>query len=423
MNRAATTVRAIVLLGLICSCDSELDSRPRPGEPDAGCLVEAGCAAAGVEAGVLWEAGTLAPDAVGTDVGSTGPDGGPPPADAGQPDSGPGVALTAAQQPYDPVKFAFNQKIPVGVGDDPRSTAVADRLDTLTADKKVAMSVEGEVPPVYVVSPSDPLYSVTVDGQETSFRVPAGAVPGGGADYPLILLDPLHPDHGAFTELRLWQASVNAGSKTLTASGAGLFHYNNDGQLLNPDATPSISVPFLGWGTGSGLSYLAGLIRPDEVKQGVIAHALRFNYSACHSSDTFRAPATKTDQPNGCSTQDPPSAMEMGMRLQLSPSVDCSARTVPGKADGSKETRFVRMICRALQDYGMIMTDGTGPGGLLLMMEHKATADWQATVGDELWGSYGYLVRDQDTPDDGQQRGPSDGIPWGQLRVLAKSVF
>lgn len=33
------------------------------------------------------------------------------------------------------------------------------------------------------------------------------------------------------------------------------------------------------------------------------------------------------------------------------------------------------------------------------------------------------IVRDQDTPDDGLTRGPTDGIPWEKLRVLEKSAF
>jgi hypothetical protein len=111
------------------------------------------------------------------------------------------------------------------------------------------------------------------------------------------------------------------------------------------------------------------------------------------------------------------------MRLQLDAAVDCNARTVPGKAEASKETRFLRIICRALQEYGMIMVDGTTPQGLLLMMEGNATAGWQAIAGDRHYGSYGYIIRDQDTPSDGLSRGPSDGIPWHKLRVLQKSVF
>ena len=40
----------------------------------------------------------------------------------------------------------------------------------------------------------------------------------------------------------------------------------------------------------------------------------------------------------------------------------------------ARETRFLRMICRALQEYGMIVADGTGDRGLILMMEHSRTS-------------------------------------------------
>jgi hypothetical protein len=272
-----------------------------------------------------------------------------------------------------------------------------------------------------VAKPGDPFYSVSVGGQSSRFRVPAGAVAGGGSDSPLVILDPGHPDFGAQTELRLWQASISGSS--LSASGSGLFHYNSDGAILNPDASRSLSVPFRGAGTGSGLSIMAGLIRPADVRAGRIAHALRFTYSARDFSSRYRAPATKTDQPNGTTTRDATSAMDMGMRLQLDRGVDCGARTVPGEPDTSAETRYLRMVCTALQDYGMIAVDGTGDRGLMLQMENSATAPWSSLVGATLSGSYGYLIRDRDSPSDGLSRNDTSGIPWHRLRVLERSGF
>ena len=111
------------------------------------------------------------------------------------------------------------------------------------------------------------------------------------------------------------------------------------------------------------------------------------------------------------------------MRLQLDPAVDCQARTVPGKADSSPETRYLRMVCTALQRYGMIAVDGTGDRGLLLMMEHSQTAPWTSLVGTPVFGSYGYLVRDKDSPPDGLSRTDTSGIPWSRLRVLDRSVM
>ncbi|MFN8108255.1 MAG: hypothetical protein U0Y82_00130 [Thermoleophilia bacterium] len=75
--------------------------------------------------------------------------------------------------------------------------------------------------------------------------------------------------------------------------------------------------PFLGWGTGSGLDITTGLIRPDEVRAGEIRHAIVLGVQQPRLLNTFRAPATRTDQPNGTTTRNPATAMEMGMRLQL----------------------------------------------------------------------------------------------------------
>ncbi len=328
--------------------------------------------------------------------------------------------LPAEVEPYSPT-FAFNETIPANTPTDPRSAAIVGQLAGNASSAKVTLTSDGEVPPVYVASPGDPLLKVNVGGVSTSFRVPAGAVAGTGSDHPLVLLDPSHPQFGKDTELRLWQASISGTS--LSASGAGLFHYNNDGAVLNPDGSQSVSVPFAGSGTGSGLSILAGLIRGDEVKQGEIRHALRFAYSAGDFTSKFRAPAIKSDQPKNTSTRNPATAMDMGMRLQLDPSVNCDTRTVPGTSATSGQTRYLRMICHALQQYGMIAVDGTGTGGLLFQAENNATADWNAIVGPTVNGSYGYILRDATSPSDGLQRDANSGIPWSRMRVLASSEY
>ena len=326
-----------------------------------------------------------------------------------------------AQVPYDP-SFAFKQRIPRGAALDPRSAAIARQLDQNSRAGKVFLSSR-QVPPVYVVRRTDPFYSVTVGGETERFRVPAGAKEGEGADRPLVLLDPNHPDFGRHTELRLFKAGVDHEGRRLLSQGAGLFHYNNVGAARNPDGSPSISVPFAGQGTGSGLSILAGLIRPEEVRAGRIRHALRFAYSATDFTSGYRAPAIKTDQPKGTTTRNPATALEMGTRLQLDPAVDCSARTVPGSGERSRETRYLRMICRALQEYGMIAVDGTTERGILLMMEHTRTAGWGAIAGDERLGGYSHLIRTLRSAEDGLARGLNAGIPWDRFRALKNGAF
>jgi hypothetical protein len=84
---------------------------------------------------------------------------------------------------------------------------------------------------------------------------------------------------------------------------------------------------------------------------------------------------------------------------------------------------MLRMICRAMQKYGIIAMDGSSDRVMLLQMEHSATANWPTLIGPEVYGSYGYLVRDNTSPSDGYSRDSSSGIPWSKLRVLSTSVF
>ncbi len=333
----------------------------------------------------------------------------------------PGPTPTDAESvPYDPT-FAFRQPIGADPAIDPRSDAIAARIAENRHSGKTFLASRGEVPPVYTAASDSPFYSVVVGGERIRFRVPPDARAGSGADHPLVILDPTHPDFGRDTELRLYGAEVDHEARELRARGAGLFHYNNDGARLNPDGTRSLAVPFQGSGTGSGLSILAGLIRPEEVRAGRIDHALRFTYSSPDFTSGVRPPATKTDQPNDTQTRDPASAIDMGTRLQLDPAVDCETRTVPGAPAAGRETQLLRMICRALQEYGMIAVDGTSEDGLILMMENSETAGWPDIVGPERYDSYSWIVRDEESGSDGLSRDDDSGIPWDRFRVLKET--
>lgn len=327
--------------------------------------------------------------------------------------------------PYDPASL-FKMPIPRGAPTDARSAGVIGGLRSNLDVKKIVATADEDTPPVYVGTSKDPVFSVRVGARNVRVYTPRGVAPGGGSDHPLVVLNPRSPGGIRYLEVRLWRASVDADRRRLHGEGVGLFHYNNDGRRLNPDRSRSVSVPFAGDGTGSGLSYLAGLIRPEEVASGEIPHAIRFSYSCTDASARYRSPAVRTDQPHPqCSgdTGVTPDGMrmDMGMRLQLDPSVKCARRTVPG-APGrstSRETRFLRIVCRALQRYGMIMMDGAGPDAVVLYMENDRTAGWGRIVGSPLYGSYGWILRDQSTPDDGLARSATSGIPWGRMRVVA----
>jgi len=321
-----------------------------------------------------------------------------------------------AEQPYEmggDYAGAFNQPIPADEPTDPASGQVIANMLTSMGQQRVLLNESADVPGIYMASVTDPVWTITDSGglPTISFPIPAGATPGGvvstGSDAPMVVYDPSNPTWGADTELRLWHATMYPATHTITVDGYGIFHYGRD----------SNGLPVVGTGTGSNLPWV-GLIRPWEVQAGSINHALRF--AAPGASSGFRLPATTSDQ-NG------PGPLEEGMRLQLSPSVDCSTRTVPFPDPTGADTRFLQEICRALQTYGMILTDGSSNYALMMELDTAdgGTANWSSILTPPPSGLWGNVIRDQtaDLTGDGVARNATTGIPWGQMRVLASSVF
>jgi hypothetical protein len=220
--------------------------------------------------------------------------------------------------------------------------------------------------PVYEVDAAAPLVSVRIsdiysnvskggsslavsrDGASVSLRLPAGAQPSAGTDAQMIVLDPATGDEWGF-----WKMAKDASGAWTATNG---YHYN----------TAWSSVPPEGFGSrGSGLPYLAGLIRPCEIAQGHIDHALAFAYD--YPASGFVYPATKSD-----GLSDEPPAMPEGSRLQLDPSL----------SDGTIEswgcTGACLIIAHALQRYGMYVIDNAGHDKIYA--EGDQTANWNGRI-------------------------------------------
>ena len=99
---------------------------------------------------------------------------------------------------------------------------------------------------------------------------------------------------------------------------------------------------------GSGIPAYAGLLRPWEVRQGRIEHALAFGYTET-AKEKCVFPASKTDGKSNLSF-----AIPEGARLQLDPSLT----DVDFDRMGLDQTG--KIIARALQEYGMILVDTSG---------------------------------------------------------------
>jgi hypothetical protein len=100
-----------------------------------------------------------------------------------------------------------------------------------------------------------------------------------------------------------------------------------------------------GWTSAdaAGLPIFPGLARWDEVKRGVIDHALRFTAPATRRAYLYPAR-------HYASSSNDPSLPPMGLRVRLRASVKIAS--FPKQA---------RVVARALQRYGMILADNGSP--------------------------------------------------------------
>ena len=115
---------------------------------------------------------------------------------------------------------------------------------------------------------------------------------------------------------------------------------------------------------GAGVPYLTGLVRPCEISQGHIDHAIAFAYQ--NPGPSYVYPATKTDGSVS-------GGMPEGSHLQLDPSISDSTIQNTWHCTGPC---FV--TAKALQKYGMFLIDHAGHPKLYF--EYDGTANWGGTV-------------------------------------------
>jgi hypothetical protein len=170
------------------------------------------------------------------------------------------------------------------------------------------------------------------------YPIPRNApVERGTPDRHLLVLD---RDNCRLYEL--YKARPVKGGKSWRAGSGAIWNLRSN--RLRPKGWTSADA--------AGLPILPGLARFEEVRRGVIDHALRFTAEGIHN--TYVYPARHTDGRSGSSGAPP-----MGSRFRLRASFDTSG--FPPQS---------RVILEALKRYGMILADsgpafslGGAPGG------------------------------------------------------------
>ena len=228
---------------------------------------------------------------------------------------------------------------------------------------------------VYRARSTDPLCNVTFTQNwgtpwTESIRVPANAKPTGanssdpwGDHWLSIRYNGYQYDLWIFDQ---WDGTLCTNGEQLAQWG-GKFAF--PGALL--DAVPG------GGGGGAGISVTAGTPRRHEILKDTIDHAL--SLAVGNESPLFKYPAWKSD---GYCLGGIPKCVKAGQRFYLA----VSDAEVEAIADP-----YQRAIARALQQYGMFVTDQTH--GVNIPLEQRSS---------DLLANYTRLTQ----------------IPWGSLRAL-----
>jgi hypothetical protein len=288
---------------------------------------------------------------------------------------------------------AWNRAIPGNPTLAPNSAGMIRRLSS-GGDYNVTNGAWGQFgPPVFYADASTPRYTWgphcgAISGKRVP--IPPGSHeaqgPGANGDHKYIVID-------TSTDLvyDIWGADI-AGRDCVKwgYEGYGVI----ESLTTTRDGNPGINgekAP-----TGAATSSLAGLLRAYDVKHldaaGTYGHALQ-GASMYSARGRWVSPATKSDGPDSS-----PDAIPQGSRLQLNPSFNCGAISVPG----------VRAYCRTAQKYGIIMMDTTPVHALTIYQED--VKDNPPAAGNPFAG--GYWGSDADWPSLAK-------VPLNQFRVVA----
>jgi hypothetical protein len=223
--------------------------------------------------------------------------------------------------------------------------------------------------------PTDPVHTVPCTlyscslGAFGAFRIPVTAKADPSADGHLAVYDP-----DSQREWGMWQARLAGGSWSASAGAAV--------SLLGDGVAPRSA----GAGANAaGFPLLGGLVRPEEILQGHIDHALVFAIGSVKAGPAV-CPAAR----NAGDGTDAYGFRE-GQKIQLDPAVDVDALLI---------TRWQKVVLKAAQEYGMYLRDGGGTLGIYAENPLSRGYDAWALAGVPTESFFG------------------SSVPWNKFRVI-----
>jgi hypothetical protein len=232
--------------------------------------------------------------------------------------------------------------------------------------------------PVAQAHPSDTVFGVPclvyvcTLGAFGPFAIPVTAVPAASSDGHLAVYDP-----ASGREWDMWQAKSTGSSWSASAGSA----VSMTGTGVAPGNT--------GAGDAANFPLLGGLVRPEEIAQGHINHALVFGIQGIGVGSPV-CPAS-----HNAATSTDPNALREGMQLQLDPTIDVNSLPIPS---------YAKIMARAMQVYGMYVRDNAGSLGVYGENPvGRGYNPWPAVLGTSASNTYPSLA----------------GIPWSKFRIVS----
>ncbi|WP_432490935.1 DUF4124 domain-containing protein [Kineococcus gypseus] len=279
----------------------------------------------------------------------------------------------------------------------PRSAAMVAGLHrqvTTLYNGVAAFNVSNYSTNVYTVSGAQRRVDVAFDDCQKKKYTPAGLLGAGGQFTGVPIPDDAVPARGSDGQLTIYSPSTDQLWEFWRAKRVdGRWQACWGGRIDAVSTSPGYFSGGFG-AAATGLSFSAGAIGIKDVQAGSIDHALSLQIVEPKKWTTFSWPAQRSD---GFSTD--PDAIPEGLRLRLDPAVD---------VESLKLTPIGKMVARAAQKYGFIVTD---KAGAVALTAESGTATANAT-GVDPWPA---LMRGK--PHYEIMR----GFPWDKLQALPEN--
>jgi hypothetical protein len=304
---------------------------------------------------------------------------------------------TAAAAPYVPVAAGYpfsstsvwRQSVAAASVAPNSGTLVGSLTNTVTSlyNGVAAFNVDTYNTTYYTVGPSTPKSDVKFDNcqsksaepdglaaQFAQVPIPSNAAPAAGTDAEMTIYSP--------STDQLWEFWV-------MSHRADGWYACYGGRMDHVSSGPGYFSGGFG-ATATGLPVAGGMVSIADVKAGAINHAMSLEVVNPAPWDNFSYPAQRSDGGDNSL-----SAIPEGTRFRLDPSINVNSLNL---------TPLAKMIAKAAQTFGFIVTDSSGAVAVQAQSAAGAASDpWPSAMAGV--PSYQILAN----------------FPWSQLQALPKN--